>query len=212
MKGLFKEVKEAASERISESHLAAKIYFEAVKDGYGYSFDPIVGFDANSAKPHYKPESDVYLKEDSVVLIDMGVRYQGYCSDITRTSALEPSEEFLRAFKAVKEAQEVAISKVRDGVPAKEVDLAAREVLRRYDLEEYFVHSTGHGVGLDIHEYPRVSASSEAVLKEGMVITIEPGVYFPGKFGIRLEQMVVVRRDGAELLNSLPLEPDINQQ
>jgi Xaa-Pro aminopeptidase len=111
-----------------------------------------------------------------------------------------PSEDARDAYDAVKEAQEAAIAAVRPGVSAGEVDTAARKVLRKAGLGRYFAHSTGHGVGLEIHEAPRVAAGQKELLKPGMVITIEPGVYFPGKWGVRIEDMVAVREGGCEVL------------
>ncbi len=193
-------------EGVRESELAGKIYYLALSSGYSYSFDPIVAFGNRTAMPHYKPSTYSFNLSEPI-LIDMGLRYKWYCSDITRSYMLTPNEEYRKVFTAVKDAQLSAIEKVKPGVPVRELDSTAREVLRNYGLDKYFIHALGHGVGLEIHEYPRISVTSEAILQVGMVITIEPGVYIPGKFGIRLEQMVLVNDDGPELLNELPQEP-----
>jgi Xaa-Pro aminopeptidase len=135
------------------------------------------------------------------VVCDFGVILAGYCSDQTRTVWVgAPTNNAWAAYEAVKEAQEAAIAAVRPGISVAEVDAAARKVLRKVGLGRYFTHSTGHGVGLEIHEAPRVAAGQKDVLKPGMVITIEPGVYFPGKWGVRIEDMVAVTKGGCEVL------------
>ena len=135
------------------------------------------------------------------VVLDFGVLLHGYCSDMTRTVHLGPANAAERdAYEAVLEAQLAAIAAVRPGVACGEVDEAARSVLRRAKLADFFTHSTGHGVGMEIHEGPRIAAKQQQTLKVGMVITIEPGVYLPGRFGIHIEDMVLVTRRGAEIL------------
>jgi len=135
------------------------------------------------------------------VVCDFGVILGGYCSDQTRTVWMGPvPREARRAYEAVREAQQAAIDAVRPGNTVGGVDAAARKVLRKAGLARYFTHSTGHGVGLEIHEAPRVAAGQTEVLRAGMVITIEPGVYFPGKWGVRIEDMVAVNQDGCEVL------------
>jgi Xaa-Pro aminopeptidase len=135
------------------------------------------------------------------VVCDFGVILSGYCSDQTRTVWVgTPSEEARSAYEAVRDAQQAAIEAVRAGVKAGEVDTAARDRLRKAGFGRYFTHSTGHGVGLEIHEAPRIGDGQKEVLQAGMVITIEPGVYFPGKWGVRIEDMVVVTAGGCEVL------------
>ncbi len=135
------------------------------------------------------------------VVCDFGVILEGYCSDQTRTVWVGPRSENARsAYEAVREAQQAALEAVKPGVTAGEVDEAARKVLRKAELGKFFTHSTGHGVGLEIHEPPRVASGHKTVLKPGMVITIEPGVYFPGKWGVRIEDMVAVTESGCEVL------------
>jgi Xaa-Pro aminopeptidase len=135
------------------------------------------------------------------VVCDFGVILGGYCSDQTRTVWVgAPSEDARRAYESVREAQQAAIAAVRPGITAGEVDNAARKVLRKAGLGRYFTHSTGHGVGLEIHESPRIAAGRREVLWPGMVITVEPGVYFPGKWGVRIEDMVTVSENGCEVL------------
>jgi Xaa-Pro aminopeptidase len=168
------------------------------------SFPTIIASGARSALPHGRASQQV-IAADGFVVCDFGVILHGYCSDQTRTvwvadAANSSEKEARHTYDAVREAQEAAISAVRPGTTAGNVDAAARKVLRKAGLGRYFTHSTGHGVGLEIHEAPRVAAGQTEVLKAGMVITIEPGVYFPGKWGVRIEDMVAVTEDGCEVL------------
>ncbi|UPA23078.1 aminopeptidase P family protein [Candidatus Peribacteria bacterium] len=156
------------------------------------SFESIVGFGAHTSRPHHHPTTKK-LTKNMIVQIDIGVVVHGYCSDrsaVFFTGPIPKDQE--RAYKAVLEAKEAAKKICKAGVTAKAIDEAARKVLRSYSIEEYFTHSLGHGVGLDIHEGVSLSPRSKERLLKNEVITIEPGVYFPGKFGIRLEDMVVV--------------------
>ncbi len=157
------------------------------------SFDPIVAFGPHSSRPHHRPGARRLRKRD-IVLVDCGARYRGYCGDRTDMFFVgEPTQEQRRALEAVREAKEAAIAAVKTGASTRAIDAAARKVLRGYGMEEAFVHALGHGVGLDIHEGVSLSQrGKDWTLLEHEVITIEPGVYFPGKFGIRLEDMVVV--------------------
>ncbi len=135
------------------------------------------------------------------VVCDFGVILSGYCSDMTRTVYVgRPSAEARGVYQAVKQAQQAAVDAVRPGISVGEVDRAARKSLQKSGLAKYFTHSTGHGVGLEIHEAPRVAAGQTEILQPGMVITIEPGVYVPGKWGVRIEDMVVVTERGCEVL------------
>ena len=173
-----------------------------------FAFEPIIASGENGAFPHAIP-SDKLIKENTFTIVDIGGRDKagGYCADITRTFAKgKISEEDRRIFEAVKEALFSAIDSICEGVKANEVDGVARKVLSKYGLEKYFNHGLGHGLGLDVHEYPAVNRVSEDILLSGYVITIEPGVYFPGKYGIRLEQDVVVRKNRAEILTKFPLD------
>ncbi|MEM6979848.1 MAG: Xaa-Pro peptidase family protein [Planctomycetota bacterium] len=195
--------------RMTERELALEI--EVVMRQIGASavgFDPIVGAHPNGALPHYQP-GDVALGDCPTLLIDWGARVDGYCSDLTRTlhraSAPNPSmKRFADAYQAVLESQQAAIDVIRDGIDACEVDAAARQYLDRAGLGEAFKHGLGHGFGLQIHESPRLSPMSTGPLKSGMVITVEPGVYFEGEFGIRIEDDIVVTDTGCEVLSSLP--------
>jgi len=180
-----------------------------LEGGIGESFPVIVASGENSAIPHHET-SHTPIKKNSPLLIDMGMIYEGYCSDFTRTvfvGRIDPELE--KVYQIVKEAHLRAVEKVRTGVPVKEIDKIARETVKKYGYENYFTHSTGHGVGIEIHEPPRVSNQSEEILGENTVITIEPGIYLPGKGGVRLENMVIARKDECEVLTGTPLEPVI---
>jgi Xaa-Pro aminopeptidase len=186
---------------LEESEVAASLECAARLAGVeGMSFDTIVASGARSALPHGRATS-ARLPKRGFVTLDFGVILDGYCSDMTRTVHLGkalPGERDVYDF--VLEAQEAAVAAVAPGATAGDVDEAARSVLRRIKLDKYFSHSTGHGVGLEIHEGPRLAAKQSQILEQGMVITIEPGVYMPGKFGVRIEDMVLVTATGGEVL------------
>ncbi|WP_197460562.1 M24 family metallopeptidase [Thermodesulfatator autotrophicus] len=188
---------------ITERELSARIISMSHEIAHGPSFPPIVASGPNAAKPHAEP-TDKSLKAGEPLIIDMGVKWQGYCSDITRTFFVEKiTEKFKYIYKTVKEAKEAAEQKIKAGIKAQEPDEAARIVFRREALERLFWHSLGHGVGLAIHEAPTLSYRSRRKLKAGQVVTVEPGLYLPGWGGVRLEDMVVVTDDGFTRLNTL---------
>jgi len=178
-----------------------------LQGGSGESFPAIVAFGRNSAVPHHET-SHKKIGKNGVLLIDMGMVYNGYCSDFTRTVFIgRVNRELEKIYQIVKEAHLAAVEKVKAGVPVKEVDRAARDIISKYGYGEYFTHSTGHGVGIEIHEPPRISSQSDEILVENSVITIEPGIYIPDKGGIRLENMVVVKKNGCEVLTGTGLDP-----
>jgi Xaa-Pro aminopeptidase len=186
---------------LTEREVAATLEYAARLAGAeGMSFETIVASGERSSLPHGRA-TGAKLPRRGFVTLDFGVILDGYCSDMTRTVHMGkamPGERDVYDF--VLEAQEAAVAAVAPGVTAGEVDEAARSVLRRVKLDRYFSHSTGHGVGLEIHEGPRLAAKQTQVLEQGMVITIEPGVYMPGKFGLRIEDMVLVTATGGEVL------------
>ncbi len=184
---------------VSESELAGLVYFEMIRRGAdGYAFPPIVAFNENSVYPHATPSTSRVLWGHSVVLFDIGAKYEGYSSDMTRTTFFgTPSQEFKKVAEAVLEAMEAALETAGPDVKAGDLDSAARRVLEKYGYAKYFIHSLGHGLGIDVHEPPRLSQSDETVLRPGMIITIEPGVYIPGKFGVRIEDTVLITERGA---------------
>ena len=164
------------------------------------SFDTIVASGERSALPHGRATT-ARLPKKGFVTLDFGVLLDGYCSDMTRTVHLgRPKSDVRSVYDSVLEAQRAAVAAVRAGVEAGAVDEAARSVLRNAGLADHFSHSTGHGVGLEIHEGPRIAAKQTTRLAAGMVITIEPGVYLPGRFGVRIEDTVLVTKNSAEIL------------
>jgi len=170
------------------------------------SFETIVASGAHGALPHAAPR-DVQLGPGELVVIDWGAQVDGYCSDCTRTVATgDPGEESLRVYELVREAQRVGVSAIRARANGREVDAVAREVIEARGFGEYFGHGLGHGVGIDVHEAPRLSQRSEDQLQAGNVVTVEPGVYLPGRFGVRIEDLVVVTDGGCEVLTSVPKE------
>jgi Xaa-Pro aminopeptidase len=186
---------------LTEVEVAATLEYAARLAGAeGMSFDTIVASGERSALPHGRA-TGAKLPKRGFVTLDFGVILDGYCSDMTRTVHMGKAMPGERdVYDSVLEAQEAAVAAVAPGVTAGEVDEAARSVLRRVKLDKYFSHSTGHGVGLEIHEGPRLAAKQKQVLEQGMVITIEPGVYMPGRFGLRIEDMVLVTARGGEIL------------
>lgn len=162
-----------------------------------------VCFGANGAFPHHSV-GETMLAAGDAVLIDTGGRIHGYPSDMTRVGYFESAPDgFDEIHAIVNAAVEAALAAAKPGVRAKEVDKAARDVIAAAGYGEYFLHRTGHGLGLDIHEPPYITASSDVVLEEGMVFSIEPGVYLPGRFGVRLEEIVILRQDGAEVFSGM---------
>jgi Xaa-Pro aminopeptidase len=198
---LFERALEVIRPGVKEVEVAAEMELAARRGGADeMSFPTIIASGARSALPHGRASGQA-IAVGGFVVCDFGVILSGYCSDQTRTVWVGAVPEDARhAYEAVKEAQQAAIDAVRPGVAVGEVDAAARKVLRKAGLGRYFTHSTGHGVGLEIHEMPRVAEGQREILQPGMVITIEPGVYFPGKWGVRIEDMVAVTAGGCEVM------------
>ena len=170
----------------------------------GVAFDTIVATGANSAKPHHRAGSTIIEAGDPLV-IDMGALLNGYRSDITRTILVEGEDEKFRCvYEVVLEAQITAIEAAKQGVIAKELDLVAREVIANHGFGQNFSHGLGHGVGLDVHEMPMVVPSSDHILEEGMIFTVEPGIYLPGWGGVRIEDMVLLEEAEVSLLTNAP--------
>jgi len=186
---------------VMEREVLEKLENFVKRQGAGFSFDTIVASGPNSCLPHARVTGrEIRLNEP--VLIDMGIDLNGYKSDLTRMFFLGRMAPLVRQVNGhVKESQRRAILKIKSGIPVAEVDREARRYLAKYRLAKYFGHALGHGVGLEIHEAPSLSQKSSALLKEGMVITVEPAVYIPGQFGIRIEDMVRVTKNGCEVLS-----------
>jgi Xaa-Pro aminopeptidase len=175
----------------------------------GNSFETIVGSGANGAKPHARP-GDRRIGAGDLVVLDFGALVDGYCSDMTRTVAVgEPSATQVRMLEVVTAAQQAGVDAVRAGVSVKDVDKACREVIAEAGWADAFLHATGHGVGLDIHEQPRVAATGDATLAAGQVVTVEPGVYLPEHGGVRIEDTVVVTHDGCRALTHTAKTPSV---
>ncbi len=204
---VYLEALESLRPGVSELEVAAKLEYAARQAGAdGMAFDTIVAAGKRGALPHGRASSAPVPKRGFVV-IDSGVILRGYCSDMTRTVHVGRVGRVERGwYQAVLDAQLAGVAAVRPGVTAGEIDEAARSVLRKAKLDQYFTHSTGHGVGLEIHEPPRLGKAQPETLQPGMVITIEPGIYVPGKGGIRIEDMVVVTPNGAEVLTPVSKE------
>ncbi|MDW6022590.1 aminopeptidase P family protein [Mesorhizobium sp. BAC0120] len=188
---------------MTELELAAAIKDHFASEGATPAFW-IVGAGGNGAFPHHQTGSRK-LEEGDAIVIDIGGRKDGFPSDITRMAVVgRPPEAYGQIHTIVEKAVQAALKAARPGVLAKEVDAAARRVIADAGYGEYFVHRTGHGMGIDGHEPPYITATSDTVLEEGMVFSIEPGIYIPGRFGIRLEEIVILREDGPEILSTLP--------
>jgi Xaa-Pro aminopeptidase len=202
---LFDHILEFIKPGLREIEVAAELEYQArLLGAEAMSFETIVASGARSALPHGRATAAT-LPRKGFLTMDFGVILKGYCSDMTRTVYLgRPGKGERATYNSVLEAQQAGVAAVSAGVTCAEVDEAARAVLRRDGLAEAFSHSTGHGVGLEIHEQPRVGAGQTTRLKAGMVITIEPGVYLPGKFGMRIEDMVAVTPNGGHVLTPAP--------
>lgn len=186
---------------VSEADIALELEYFMKKHGASkLSFDTIVASGENSSMPHAMV-TDRKLQSGDFVTMDFGCEYQGYCSDMTRTVAIgNPTEEMKKVYQIVLDANERAMERVAEGIACNEIDSLARDYIKEHGYGEYFGHGLGHGVGLDIHEEPRFSPKCDVITKENMVITVEPGIYLPGRFGVRIEDLVVVKQGGYENL------------
>ena len=201
------------SSEVSERQIARRLEAVMVEAGADEpSFPTIVASGPNSARPHAVP-SDRLLRWGDLLVIDMGARVDGYGSDMTRSFAVGSFTAATETmYLAVAEAQRAGVDTVSAGVPAKEVDAACRDVLKDHNMADEFIHGTGHGIGLEIHENPFLSASNDSdVLVEAQVVTVEPGVYRPGVGGIRIEDSVIVTADGCQPITLSPKEPLIER-
>jgi len=190
-----------------EADVAADLADALRRHGHRTADFTIVGSGPNGASPHHEAGERVIANGDAVVL-DFGGHLDGYYSDITRTVFVgEPPKEFDRIHDVVRRAQQAAFEAVRPGVPAEEVDRAARDVIDEAGYGEWFIHRTGHGIGLELHEPPFIVTGNATKLGAGMTFSIEPGIYLPGRFGVRIEDIVAVGDDGAVRLNQAPRDP-----
>ena len=189
----------------TELEIAAEAEYEMRRNGADwFAFESLIIAGSRTANPHAKSTVNKLNKGDTVI-VDIGCKYEGYCADITRTFTVgEANNRQREIYGLVKEAQELALEKVKPGVEASFIDLTAREFLKEKGYDKYFIHTLGHGLGLDIHEAPSISFRNHEKIKQGNVITIEPGIYIPGWGGVRIEDVVVVEGEGARILSNLP--------
>lgn len=179
-------------EGVTELEVAGELELNFKKLGSKPAFETIVAFGKNSSVPHHQT-GETKLESGMPVLMDFGCTYKGFCSDITRTMFYgKPSSRFLSVYDAVLNAHIKAFNEIQSGMKASEADKVARDYLKTFNLSDYFAHSLGHGIGVKIHEYPTLNTKSNAILKDGMVFSIEPGVYLQGEFGIRIEDTVTL--------------------
>jgi Xaa-Pro dipeptidase len=196
-----KEIPEMLSAGITEKEMAFRMDVRMRElGGTGNAFDTISAFGANSSKPHHSP-TDYKLKKGDTALFDFGTKYDGYCSDMTRTVFLSKPPAILeRAYEVVLEAQTAGVERYMDGAPAKDADLAAREIIDKSEFKGKFIHSFGHGIGMEVHQDISVSPRSDQILKVGNIVSAEPGVYIPGVGGIRIEDTCLITKKGCERL------------
>ncbi|AXX85427.1 M24 family metallopeptidase [Aliarcobacter skirrowii] len=196
----------------SEKELYFNAYkFMSQKGELETSFNPIVAINENAAKPHALP-TNKRLKKDDLILVDAGVKYKRYCSDRTCTSVANfdnfnferkqtfKNKKYQKIYDIVLKAQEKSINEARAGMKACEIDKIARDFISQAGYGKYFVHSTGHGVGLDIHEFPNINSKNELIIEDNMIFTVEPGIYIPNEFGVRIEDTVYIKNGKAEIL------------
>lgn len=193
--------------KYTEVELNKKIHELYEEEGtFEVSFPPTPCFGANTAVPHHEIGNDKG-HDGLAILVDMGGRTNGYCSDMTRSFFYgEPTEEYKKIYELVRQANLAGIAAVKPGAKIMDVDNAARKVIADAGYGEYFIHRTGHGIGIEVHEYPDVNSINEMIMEEGMTFTVEPGIYLPSKFGVRIEDVVLVTKDGCEVLNDYTKE------
>ncbi len=201
-KAMAEMIKQVALD-LSEVEVASKLKDIYQKLGASdISFDTIVAYGKNGANPHHEND-DSRLKPGDSIIIDMGCKYQGYCSDMTRTVFYkEVSQEAKEVYELVKAANEAAEAMIKPGVRLCDIDKTARDLITKAGYGKEFNHRLGHFIGKDVHEYGDVSVNFDLEVQEGMIFSIEPGVYLPGKFGVRIEDLVLVTKDGCKVLNS----------
>ncbi len=200
--GAFRYIQKHIHENVSEKELALKLEFFMKTEADDIAFAPIVAFNQNAAIPHYMPSKDQCLKKNSLILLDFGSKIDGYCSDMTRVVFFgTPKESWVNVYDTVLESQEMAIKHLRLGKTGGDIDAYARNYIKDTHLPVY-EHGLGHGVGLAIHESPRIRIGGKETLQDGMVVTIEPGVYIPGECGVRIEDLILLGKDKNEILSN----------
>lgn len=201
MKELVELIEEDKHSEVELGQLLGEIYKK--HDTHSFSFDPLICYGKNAAEPHHGSDGTKLGKNQSII-IDIGGITNHYASDMTRSFFYgEPNEEYIKIYNLVKEANLAAIAAVKPGVKFSDVDKAARTVIEEGGYGPYFTHRTGHNIGINVHEYPDVSSANDMEVQEGMVFSIEPGIYLSGKYGVRLEDLVVATKEGCEVLNKV---------
>jgi Xaa-Pro aminopeptidase len=192
---------------VTEKDIKEKIEEYFLEEGAdGLSFTPIVASGKNNSKPHYAEDSRV-IQEKDIIILDLGCKYKGLCSDMSRTVFVGGvTEEERKVYEIIRESNEAGEKAAQIGVTSEEVDNAAREVIKKAGYGDYFINRTGHGIGYSVHEAPDIVGGSKVKLKPGMAFSIEPGIYIPNKFGMRIEDIVVMTEDGPEILNKFSKE------
>ena len=202
--GVYEHLRERGMVGRTELEVARELERELRERGAEPAFPVIVASGAQSARPHAEPR-DVEIAPDTLVVVDMGAKLDGYCSDCTRTFATGSlTDAALEVYELVRAAQERGLEATRAGAPCRDVDAAARQVIEASGHGERFGHGLGHGVGLEVHERPSLTKTAEGDLRAGTTVTIEPGVYLPGEFGVRIEDLVTVTDDGPEIMTPFP--------
>ena len=201
----FSEVLSRVKSGMTEKQLQAELIYSLYKNGAdGLAFDPIVVSGPNTSLPH-GVATDRVIREGDFVTMDFGAAYQGYCSDMTRTVAVGyATEEMEKVYNTVLQAQLAGIAATKAGVLGKDIDKAARDVIAAAGYGEYFGHGYGHCIGMECHESPNANPSGDKIMEENMVSSAEPGIYLPGKFGVRIEDLVIFTADGCENITKSP--------
>ena len=200
-KKVHRYLKRIITPGLTEKDIAARLQAYVCHQKCGLSFPPIIASGPNTSYPHAQV-SNRKLRRKDLCLVDYGIELNGYKSDLTRMFFLgKITDKIYRCYKIVKEAQKLAIDRISAGICVASVDQQARNYLKNNGLDKYFTHALGHGIGLDVHESPSISQKTPGLFKEGMVVTVEPGIYIPHEFGIRVEEMVLVKKQGCEVLS-----------
>jgi Xaa-Pro dipeptidase len=200
----YKEALKHCRPGVTERQIASIIVSAITNSGAELSFDPIVAAGPNGAMPHHSPGNRPFQDGD-IVILDLGARVDGYCGDITRTIAIgKASDEATKVYDIVRRAYQSGVDSVKPGISAESVDLAARSVIADAGYGEYFITRTGHGIGLDDHEHPNIVAGNKHLLRPFEAFSVEPGIYLPEKFGVRIENIATVTSDAGQIVNEIP--------
>jgi len=199
---VFEEILGYIKPGLQEKDIKEKIQELFIKNGAeGNSFNPIVASGPNSSKPHYNQYSR-YIQEKDIIILDFGCKYKGLCSDMSRTVFVGGvTDEERKVYDIVYKAQDEGEKAVKEGVTAESVDAVSRNIIKEAGYGDYFLNRLGHGIGFSVHEAPDIKGGNKRVLEKGMAFSIEPGIYLPGRFGIRIENIMIIGKDGPEAIN-----------